>query len=342
MKTAVTKHARLTWVDVAKGMAIILMVVGHEVTSRHLHAVIFSFHMPLFFILSGYTSRPVATWARWWQKVKKSLVQVWLLATLMICLLGLETLVLKKNLGILEIWHAVLGGIFWGSNNYVRGQYGAGVMWFLFVFFWAKLLFDAVQIILPSWVRGIVLTLLSVGSFALAPNPMHWLPQAFDLVPVAALFMWLGELWKGMDNHVNYHRPLTWLGLGIIGTFWLVCVARAVHIELAIRMYPDYFGSVIEALAGTIIFCLFAQWVERSPYLMRVLSTVGRHTLAVLCIHHLDLYWVNWGAMIHSWPLAAGVRLALDMVLLILWVYAQPQLKKIDRFNSQKITNQSS
>ena len=42
---------RIEWVDIAKGIAILLMVIGHEVPSGLLYVFIFSFHMPLFFIL---------------------------------------------------------------------------------------------------------------------------------------------------------------------------------------------------------------------------------------------------------------------------------------------------
>lgn len=51
------------WIDIAKGLAILLMIIGHELRPQsHLYVLIFSFHMPLFFILSGYTARPVKSW----------------------------------------------------------------------------------------------------------------------------------------------------------------------------------------------------------------------------------------------------------------------------------------
>lgn len=42
----ITKQ-RLEWVDIAKGIAIILMIVGHEIGNKSIIALIFSFHMPL-------------------------------------------------------------------------------------------------------------------------------------------------------------------------------------------------------------------------------------------------------------------------------------------------------
>lgn len=61
-----TDKQRIAWIDIAKGIAIILVVIGHcipdaassmgiSVTGyRWLHDIIYSFHMPLFFFLSGY------------------------------------------------------------------------------------------------------------------------------------------------------------------------------------------------------------------------------------------------------------------------------------------------
>ena len=54
-KTAV-KTGRVQWIDFAKGIAILATILGHTAdvgkTGSDVRALIFSFHMPLFFILS--------------------------------------------------------------------------------------------------------------------------------------------------------------------------------------------------------------------------------------------------------------------------------------------------
>lgn len=46
---------RINWIDMAKGGGIILVVIGHCLNPNSvINSVIFSFHMPLFFIISGY------------------------------------------------------------------------------------------------------------------------------------------------------------------------------------------------------------------------------------------------------------------------------------------------
>lgn len=41
------------WIDIAKGIGIILVVIGHTIGSQRVNDIIYTFHMPLFFIL-GY------------------------------------------------------------------------------------------------------------------------------------------------------------------------------------------------------------------------------------------------------------------------------------------------
>ena len=48
------RKMRLEWVDISKGIGILLVIIGHCVyIGGSIHNWIFSFHMPLFFILSG-------------------------------------------------------------------------------------------------------------------------------------------------------------------------------------------------------------------------------------------------------------------------------------------------
>ena len=49
------KEKHLNWIDLAKGIGIILVLIGHsKFLPITLKNYIYSFHMPLFFILSGY------------------------------------------------------------------------------------------------------------------------------------------------------------------------------------------------------------------------------------------------------------------------------------------------
>ena len=53
------KSTRLEYIDIAKGIGLILVVFGHLFSyNGELSIIIFSFHMPLFFFISGYCFCP--------------------------------------------------------------------------------------------------------------------------------------------------------------------------------------------------------------------------------------------------------------------------------------------
>ncbi len=66
MKTVISSANRIVYIDIAKGLGILLVILGHllEAPSTEfefsLKLMIYSFHMPLFFILSGMTYKPIA------------------------------------------------------------------------------------------------------------------------------------------------------------------------------------------------------------------------------------------------------------------------------------------
>ena len=66
---AVARARRVEYVDIAKGIGITLVVMGHNdfaLISPFAHKLIYSFHMPMFFFMSGlFWSYPVSV-DTWW------------------------------------------------------------------------------------------------------------------------------------------------------------------------------------------------------------------------------------------------------------------------------------
>lgn len=315
---------RLEWVDIAKGIAVILMVVGHEVKNQSIIALIFSFHMPLFFILSGYTSGTVLTWEKFSRKLRSTFTKVWLLAVVMVILLGIEYWIFSPHEAPIQFVNSSLLGIFWGSNIPARGISNVGVMWFMFVFFWSKVLFNFLQVVFPNRYNGVLLGILSYLMYITMGNQLHWLPQALDVVPIAALFMWSGHVLRQIYDKYRHYEPII---VAIAFIYWIACIQNNIYIELSCRHYPYFVFSFIEAIFGTIVF----DYLSKSFSVNKVGSSfqyIGRHTLAILCIHHLDLYWIIWGGWIKSWPLAAFTRLVVDLCILLIFIQIKDLIKK--------------
>lgn len=316
---------RIVWVDIAKAIAIILMIIGHEIKNVWVYTFIFSFHMPLFFILSGYTSSEVHKWKKLKRNIKKLFINSWLLAAIMILLLVFQQWILYKNI---NIWHDSLKGIFWGSNFYGKDGVqvnNVGVMWFMFAFFWAKVIYDSLQVLISNnKYNGFILGALAYISIVFSKH--YWLPQTLDIAVVAAFFMWIGWYIKNADKKNRFNIVLNFL----VVSFWIICVLSKIHIELATRSYPLQFVSVIEAVAGSMVIIELSKKCEKIKILSK-LSILGQHTLAILCIHHLDLYWIWWSKFINNNITAAIVRLFIDLSLLILVLYVRKAYRKIGK-----------
>lgn len=54
MNSYIETMDRNQWMDVAKGITIMLMIIGHSSIPDLLSRFVYSFHMPLFFIASGW------------------------------------------------------------------------------------------------------------------------------------------------------------------------------------------------------------------------------------------------------------------------------------------------
>jgi fucose 4-O-acetylase-like acetyltransferase len=50
-------NGRIFWIDFAKVLGIIMVVMGHMQLEENIINIIFSFHMPLFFFLSGFIDK---------------------------------------------------------------------------------------------------------------------------------------------------------------------------------------------------------------------------------------------------------------------------------------------
>ena len=307
------KVERIVWIDMAKAIAILLMIVGHEINSGGVRSFIFSFHMPLFFILSGYTAHRVTAWHELKRVTFKLFKRIWLLAALMIGLLGVENYFLHPA-NIMVFFKLTLAGIFWGSNGGPWGLSNVGVMWFLFAYFWARIFFNLIRLIIKDdRYNGIIFAMVAYGSYLLSQKV--WLPQALDIALVAAFFMWIGAIL----HEYNFFNgsSVEFCSVLIALVFWLLCIQSGLYLELSIRSYPNFVITFLEAVAGTIVVCYLSRGLLTSN-LTKWLVIFGRNTMILFCVHHLDLYWGGWEKLV-SWSwLAALLRLGIDIFGLLI------------------------
>ncbi len=285
---------RILWIDVAKGITIILTIIGHSLGYGTLgRNVIFSFHMPLFFILSGYTFRVSTNWEGFANRIKKDAVRL-ILPVLYVSFISISLQFLSSTDHSRNNFFSIFCGmgrsLFWSSGVSVYNSPALGMMWFLISLFSAKTIFNLLNIIFQGeWFKIISIIVGMLGIFLGGRG--KYLPFNFDVSLMAIIFIEIG--WE-LKNFINTKNNASFQVLTI--GFWLSCLRSGLYIEMASRSYPGLLISVIEALSGTLILFWLSQRISFSWIATHALAPLGRITMTVLCVHHLDGFVINlWG-----------------------------------------------
>ena len=129
------------YIDVLKGLLIILVVLGHF-DKGVLHNVIFLFHMPLFFMASGFLLKRDRLEKRYIVNKVQSLMRPYLIY------LAVDLFLVQRDFSIKSIIRAL-----WG------GRVFPGVYWYVTCFLFALLLLSIMIRYLPDkTVKALILT----------------------------------------------------------------------------------------------------------------------------------------------------------------------------------------
>lgn len=307
---------RLAWLDALKGLGIVLVVLGHlpQIGASAFGAVIYAFHVPLFFALSGVTLIGASAAAMG----RRVMVLLWVYVV--IGLLSLPWALVQHPSASFT---GVLAGVAYGSPMSLQ----IGPLWFLPALAlatplawlamrpvaraaigvpWVWLVLGAVILLLAgsalfAWApartpRGLV---LAWGDFASAGA--FW---SADVAVLGAGFVVLGAL---LGRALEVCAP--WR------TLWLACAAAGLaagvfrgtpRVELAYGAWADPVRHSVVAVAAILALSALAKLASGR---LTVLAWIGRSTLPILVLH-VVAYTVLRPVLL-GLPLAAAVALAL-------------------------------
>lgn len=272
---------RLDWVDVARGLGIIAVVIGHVWTRGPVRDAMYSFHMPLFFLLSGMLSRPhsVAAFTR------RQIVSQMRPYALFLLLLVLADQIIEPLKGGRPIFHQwpgdllpILLGGFW-----LRGPYT--IFWFVPCLMTARILFNVALVRWPDVLdRRWAFALLPVLVLAYA---VGWWTQASPLgllsVPMAIVLLWVGSVWPRVRWRGWMVAPL-----GALALVGLMGVAPTLNMKVADYGWPLL--SIASAIATSLL--LFRLSALIAPYAAPV-AAVGRASLVIMYCHVAVIHYLS-------------------------------------------------
>ena len=186
---------RIGWVDAAKGVAIILVGVGHYGCPPLLKTWIYLFHMPLFFMMSGYTLNVDKYRFKDFAKRKaKAFLIPWAIGLIFLELFNDAILMLKgtfQGIPLVTIPQRLLVCIRIDYEGIFDPSY-----WFLPCLFVTELIFYFILKKMNHKNVFLIITICCVAIIYLYKLIGIYLPWSIDLVPIAGLFVSFGYFLK--------------------------------------------------------------------------------------------------------------------------------------------------
>lgn len=269
---------RLEYIDLAKGIGIILMVAYHcQCEFLKGFVAIEMLFMPLFFIVSGmFFNIKGGYMSSIEKKVNKLLIPfvVFYFAAYMLNWCAYE-------LGLLSVQ---LAGIpFIGLSNV--GNMNAPI-WFLFALFDLYVTFYIVfRILRNAWLRMITIAILLLCGIIVSGSRIDlplYLSQALFSLP----FFCYGYLIEKLDilNNSKLCRVPWWGWVLLLSSLLFVCINIPLRaIFMAYTFEGNWLLINICSLSIAVCFLFLCKYVDRLPFV----SYIGRYSLVVLCTHML-------------------------------------------------------
>ena len=325
---------RIEWVDAAKGLGMMCVAASHGMKYEHWgRNLFFSFHMPLFFFLSGYTFRPAESLKDVWQKTKRDfkglMVPYFLAAAIAVAIQFATshsyTWETMKGLLIHQGW-----GLFWGSGIEINNwQYPPiGMIWFLISLFTAKLIINICHVWLKDTkYEGAVYAVIAL--MGIIVSKYRLLPFNLDVSMVCVFMVYLGMLYKQNEAIVEKHHALVLIGSLLVWTYML---DKGIHIEVSGRTYPGMFLSILEAAAGSYVFISLCRAItDGFAPLKKFLVMIGQETILILVVHYEDFCVMDRMGMDYGLKMTVfrfTLVMSVSMVLILLKKLFQKVLKR--------------
>ena len=306
--------------DALKGVGIILMIIGH--VPSPIRNLIFSFHMPLFFFISGYLYKDRLAYDIIVRNTKKVL-----LPYLITCLFLWLFFIIKNN-----NWQWGLSIFLANGTDAVWNMSGlmVGPLWFLPCYFVATLGFHYVLKIKEKYIQVIILLLFWIAAF--------FIKRFFGLQPMGILNSVPAMCCMLMGYSVNddiikqyvFSRPAIVLGFFI----WIICLVYG-KVSMAGLTYKLWIFQLIGAFYLVYILFKLLKALKQN-WGGQILAQIGKLSMVILCVHSVD-YMLNISSsivLLGNLPSAIGTLLNMTLKILIaitgvIIIKQSPLLRKI-------------
>ena len=288
----IQKNTRKQYLDIAKGIGIILVVLGHcPQVYNLLKQWIYAFHMPLFFIVSGtvwcrtsHESKGYFNKIFLVDKVKRLVVPCYLWGIIYMILNAL----IDKSFSVVNIAY-----LLYGSQSGFSHAGSLTSLWFLPCMFFAVCLFEAIQMTLEKEDKEASILLISIVSMVIGfflPRISGGYPWSLDVAFLAVAFMFWGYLGKKYFEKIK-----AFWGFGMVTAIAVILLTLTFGLNLPYvsinnaDMAGRFLGNpvfyLLDSVTGSVAVLSASKLLEKVSIIKRSLAYLGKITIPIFIIH---------------------------------------------------------
>lgn len=279
-------------INIMKGLCMLLVVAGHA--NCPFKSFIYLFHMPVFFMISGYLFKEdyFSNYKNIYLLLYKKIKRLWLpyvLSNLFFLFLA-SIISSASTLHSKEYFVKVIKILFFCFEPTL-----GGASWFLGTLFSVTMLFACISYLIKYLSRRcfiIAHTILAIFFLEFSFYCQHYnsnIKLVILRVLTVYILFFLGYFY---NSYVTCNLNKYTLILGCVGIFILFS-SQGVWIGIDSNSYPNPLILTILALAGWHFTYIVAVFIEKVPITSHIFSYIGTHTMPVLLFHFMTIFMLE-------------------------------------------------
>jgi len=287
---------RIAYLDVAKGIGILLVMLGHNYVKASVPGMeqfIFSFHMPFFFLLSGMLFKSDYPLMVLFKRRFATLIRPYLAAIILLY----SVYFFYTDIKIMSILRRLVRSLY-ASGNYIEWAQ----LWFLPHLFLLNIFVGALFLLFYgrikwSWLRLVFLAVMLWGGVTFLPIYymqeviiagqtilLDGLPASMDLLLITAAYFLIGYETRRLVSE----RFFTSIWTLVISGLMLVAlnIIFPYRMDFFFRTYDSFVVNTLEALSGSVfLLSLSSRIALNKNWLFATLKYFGQITIILLIFH---------------------------------------------------------
>lgn len=327
-------NQRIDWIDTARGIGLLLVFIGH-LRMPWASTWVYTFHMPLFFFLSGllYPGCEKYSFVQFsWRRFKSLVIPYFTLGAVIAlfycCVYALQH---EPSSTYYEMLQSFL----------VQEHYWT--IWFLAALYFTQLIYYVIDKLFHKWRYASAIVSIAVCLFGLLRYRLGWgsLPWDFDVALVAQLFFHLGYWFmhslKVRDWFVNRSSvyrivcvAVLCLALNLVAS--KACLLLTGHsLNMSIGQYGNEVLSFLGAITGILLVVIIAPVIHS-----KFITYLGRNTMILFSWHSrivivaCDMVYIHYGLFQSSSVSLSFARAFMTLaVILIVLIPVNELIKRL-------------